>query len=86
MTSSSYCSASATASAYPPGSLTTVNPTVEPCLEGFTTTGHPNDASTVARCTGAMAQSAVGIPAMRNSRLDTSLSMAMALPSGPLPV
>ena len=86
MTSSSYRRARVTASWYSSGRLTTLKPTVEPCLEGFTTTGHPKSRSTRALSAGAITQSAVGTPAIRKSRFDTSLSMAMALPSRPLPV
>ena len=86
ITSSSYLRASSTAASYWSAAFTTVNPTVDPCLDGFTTRGHPKLASAWARGTGAIAQSAVGTPACRKSRLDTSLSMAMALPRGPLPV
>ena len=87
MTSSSYCAARVDGRVVLPlAAFTTVSPTVDPCLEGFTTTGHPNSRPTVAASTGAITQSAVGTPAIRNRRLEMSLSMAMALPRRPLPV
>ena len=55
---------------------------MEPCLDGFTTTGQPRRSATSSTVAGAISQSAVGTPAMRKSRFETSLSMAIALPMG----
>ena len=86
ITSSSWRNASIMATPNPGGPCTTDSPTVEPCLDGLTTTGQPKRRWTSVSEIGAMAQSAVATPADLNSRLEMSLSMAMPLAIGPLPV
>src|SRR2546422_3773865 len=86
MTSSSYRRASSTAASSPLAVLTSVMPTDDPILDGFTITGQPSAVVTSSGATGAMNQAGTGTPAARQSRFAVSLAMASELPSGPLPV
>ncbi len=86
MTSTSYAFATRTAASNPSALRTSVIPTEEPILDGFTITGHPSAVVTSSAATGAMNHPGTGTPAARNSRLARSLSMASALANAPLPV
>src|SRR5437763_17221196 len=88
MTSASYARASVTAASNPSALRTNDMPTDDPIFDGFTMTGQPSAVVTSSGATGGgpMDQAGAGTPAARNSRLGSSLSLASALPSGPLPV
>src|SRR5215213_1996451 len=90
ITSSSCSNASATA-ARSAACFTIESPTVEPCLDGFTITGHPSVRSTLDALGGAawsvaIIQFAVPTVYARKRCFERSLSIASALGRCPLPV
>src|SRR5207244_5475425 len=72
MTSASYALATRTAASNPSALRTSVIPTEEPILDGFTITGQPSAVVTSSGATGAMNHPGTGTPAARNSRLARS--------------